>query len=137
LNESIKKLALTNLVVLIAIKSVSACTYAVDPNNPVRDIEPKVSYDLIFFFSAFVLILPILILFFLRKQKGLWAVIASIVLLLLFIPAIFLTAFVYGICDNNDAVSNVIKAELFLMLLIFTIQLFSWISQRKTSIKLQ
>ena len=127
------KLALTNLTLLLAIKSVSACSYAPGYNPPQLD-----KFDGIYFLSAFALLVPIVWLYFLRVRKGRWAVIASAASLVLFIPAIFLTALLFAMCGGFvTPVQMLIRAELFLMLLIFTIQLFSWISQRKTAIKLQ
>ena len=131
-----KNLALTNLMLLLAIKSVSACSYDIDPNNSVKVNTSDGFYDLILFISAFVLIIPIVILYFVRNRKGRWAIITSSVSLLLFIPAIFLTAFLFGPCGLGP-VPFVIKAELFLMLTILIVQLFSWINQRQSSIKLQ
>jgi hypothetical protein len=128
-----KKLALTNLTLLMAIKSVSACSYA--PGFEPPQLE---KVDGIYFLSAFALIVPIVFLYFLRERKGRWAIITSGVSLVLFIPALFFTALIFAMCSGFIVpVQILIRAELFLMLLIFTIQLFSWISQRKTAIKLQ
>ena len=117
----------------MAIKSVSACSYAPDYNPPQME-----KVDGIYFLSAFVLIVPIVFLYFLRERKGRWAIITSAISLVLYIPALFFVAFIFAICAAFVIpVQMLIKAELFLMLLIFTIQLFSWISQRKTALKLK
>jgi hypothetical protein len=120
-----KKLALTNLMLLMAIKSVSACSYA-----PGKEPPPVESIDVIYFLSAFALMLPIGFLYILRERKGLWAIISSAISLVLFIPAVVLTALIFSPCGGFGPVLLLVKAELFLMLLIFTIQLFSWISEK-------
>jgi hypothetical protein len=127
------KLALTNLLLLLAIKSVSACSYA--PGYEPPQLE---KVDGIYFLSAFALMAPIVFLYFLRERKGQWALITSAVSLVLFIPALFFTALTFAMCGGFvTPVQMLIRAELFLMLLIFTIQLFSWISQKRTATKLR
>jgi hypothetical protein len=128
-----KKAALTSFILLSAIKSVSACSYA-----PGYDPPQLEKVDGIYFLSAFALIVPIVFLYYYRERKGGWAVIISTVSLILYIPAIIFTAFLFAMCGAFvGPVQLLIKAELFLMLLIFTIQLFSLIGQKKTGIKLQ
>jgi hypothetical protein len=131
-----KKLALTNLMFLMAIKSVSACTPAGDPNSRFGGSAPTGVFDQIFFFASFGLLLPIVILFFLRKRKGLWTIILSILSLVLFIPAIFIVG-MFEPCGQGDSTSYVIKGVFFLMLLFFTFQIVLWISQRKTPLELR
>jgi hypothetical protein len=121
-----KILALTSLILLLAIKSVSACSYASGYEPPQLE-----KVDGIYFLSASALIIPIIFLYFLRERKGRWAIFTSTLSLVLFIPAIFFTAMIFGMCSAFVLpVQMLIKAELFLMLLIFTIQLFSWITQK-------
>ena len=128
-----KKLAIINLMFLMAIKSVFACSFA--PGIEPPQLEKA---DGVYFLSAFALIIPILFLYFLRERKGRWEIITASLSLVLFIPAIFFTAMLFAMCSAFVLpVQILIKAELFLMLIIFTIQLSSWISQRKTATKLQ
>lgn len=130
-----KKLALTNLMLLIAIKSVSACTY-IAGTEIVNVFDGRETYFWVIFIGSFVLLAPIIILYFKRNHRGLWTIITSIVSLILFLPAIFTAAFI-NMCGDGNPVAAVFVAEFFLMSLLFTIQLSSWISQKNTSIKLQ
>ncbi len=131
-----KKLALTNLIVLIAIKSVSACEFP-PGKEPVSVFDGRETYFWIMFIGAFVLFVPVVIFYFLRNRRGLWTVIMSLTTLGLFIPAILAAAFVEGMCSNGVLPAAVILAEFFLMMILFIFQLNSWISQRKTVIKLR
>jgi predicted small secreted protein len=131
-----KKTALTNLLLLLAIKSVSACSYAAGYGPPVSVFEGREFYFWAIFIGSFVLFVPIVILYFFRNRRGLWTIIASISSLGLFFPAIFMAAFL-SICTDGKPLAAVIIAEFFFMSLMFTIQLSSWISQRKTAVKLR
>lgn len=125
-----KKLALTNLIILIAIKIVSACSYAPEPGYEAPQFE---KLDGFYFLSAFALFAPIIYLYYLRERRGRWAIITSAVSLVLFIPALIFTALRFAICNFFiEPVQMLIRAELFLMSLIFTIQLFSWITERNS-----
>ncbi|HVE57809.1 MAG TPA: hypothetical protein VNB22_13340 [Pyrinomonadaceae bacterium] len=128
-----KRFALTNLMLLIAIKSVSACESLSQAES--RIVWEQRYYDNIWFLTLASLIIPIGILYYLRNFKGLWVLVASIILVLVFVPI----TFAVGLMNScgTEPVSTLIKGELFLMLLLFTYQLSSWISQRKTSIKLR
>jgi hypothetical protein len=130
-----KKSALTNLIVLIAIKSVSACEFQ-PGEEPVSVFKGNEIYFWVMFIGSFALLVPIIVLYFQRNHRGLWTIITSIVLLILFLPAIFMAKFA-NMCGDETRVAEVIIAEFFLMSLIFTIQFSSWTSQRKTSIKLR
>jgi hypothetical protein len=130
-----KKLALTNLIVLIAIKSVSACSY-VPGKAPASVFEGKEIYFWTMFIGSFVLLGPVVILYFLRNRRGLWTVIMSISSLALLFPAIAAAGFL-SICGTGAPVAAVIIAEFFLMFLLFIYQLYSWISQKKLSINLR
>ncbi len=132
-----KKLALTNLMLLIAIKFVSACSYAEGYEPPVNVYQKNENYFLAMFFGSFILFVPIVILYFLRKRRGLWTIITSMTSFILFFPAIFITALTVGMCSDGMPFAAVIIVEFFLMCLLFTIQFSLWISQRKTVIKLQ
>jgi hypothetical protein len=128
-----KKLALTNLMLLVAVKSVSACSY-----SPGYEPPQLVKFDGIYLLLAFTLIIPIVFFYYLRDRKSRWAIITSAVSLVLFIPALFFTAFIFAMCAAFVVpVQILIRAELFLMLLILTIQISLWISERKTATKLE
>lgn len=130
-----KKLALTNLIVLLAIKSVSACSYPEGYIEPVSVLKGNEYYFWGIFFGSFILLIPIVVLYYRRKRQGLWTIIASILSLVFFIPLLLLTA-VYTMCSNGAGIAAVIIAEFFLMFLLFLYQLISWITQRKMSRKL-
>lgn len=119
-------------MLLMAIKSVSACELSREESQIVWDQR---YYDNIWFLTLAFLIIPIGILYYLRNYKGLWVLVTSVILVLLFVPITFAVALMNS-C-GTEPVSTLIKGELFLMLLLFTYQLSSWISQRKTSIKLK
>jgi len=130
-----KKTALTGLIVLIAIESVSACSYATTENVEFPQFG---KIDGLYFLAAFILIVPIVFLYFLRARKGRWAIVTSAISLGLYIPALLLTAFVFAMCNSFIVpMQTLIRTELFLMLLILSIQTASWISHRKTAVKLR
>lgn len=131
-----KKLALTNLIVFLAIKSVSACDYDSRYEPPISVFEGNEIYFWAMFIGSFILYVPIVIIYFLRGRRGLWIIITSMASFMLFFPAYFFAA-LFFMCSDGTPIATVIIGEFFMMCLLFTIQLSSWISQRKTSIKLQ
>lgn len=131
-----KKLALVNLMVLIAIKSVSAC------ETPPGVVQVSVFDGREIFFwtmftGAYVLFAPIVAFYFLRKRRGISAILCSALSLILFIPAIGITGFLSGMCNDGSLVAALIIGEFLLMALLLTFQLSSWIKERKAGLKLQ
>jgi len=129
-----KKLALTNLLLLLAVKFVSACDYVGE--TPPNVFEGRVAYFWAMFILSIVLFALIVAIYFLRKRQGLWTIITSMTSFILFFPVIVITALATT-CSDGSYVALVIIAEFFLMCLLFTFQLSSWISQRKIATKLR
>ncbi len=119
-------------MLLMAIKSVGACESTIQESQLIWEQR---FYDNVWFLTLATLIIPIGILYYLRNYKGLWVLITSVILVILFVPLTFMVGLINS-C-GTEPVSSLIKGELFLMLLLFTFQFSSWISQRKASIKLQ
>lgn len=128
-SKYMKKLALTNLIVLIAIKSVSACDYDPRYGPPTNIIQGNENYFWAMFIGSFVLFIPLVIIYFLRKHRGLWTILLSMTSFVLFFPALFFAAFAF-MCSDGTPIAAVIIGEFFWMCLLFTIQLSSWISER-------
>ncbi len=122
-------------MLLIAIKSVSACSY-VSGYEPVNVVQKNENYFLAMFFGSFILFVPIVILYFLRKRRGLWTIITAMTSFILFFSAYFMMA-LFTMCSDGTPIAAVIIVEFFLMCLLFTIQFSLWISQKKIAIKLQ
>ena len=131
-----KRLALVNLIGLTAVKSVSACD--TPPGVKLYNVfEGREIFFWTIFIGAYVLFVPIVVFYFLRKRRGISAILCSALSLILFIPAIFLVGIFSGTCSDGTFTAAVIIGEFFFMFLLFTIQLSSWISERKTKLKLR
>jgi hypothetical protein len=125
-----KKLALTNLMLLTAIKSVSACSVAVDPNNPNYDpIAENNFYGAIYFYSSIFLILAIIVSYFLSGRKRLWFVIVTITSVFLMIPILFVFGIMLKGCGNISL--GIIKWYFIFLLFLFTFQIVSWIIRKR------
>jgi len=131
-----KKLALINLIVLIAIKSISACEFP-HGKEPVSVFDGREIYFWAMFIGSFLLFVPVVALYYLRKRRGLATILLSIITLLVFIPALIAASFINGMCSDGALIAAVILGDFFVMSLLFTIQLSSWISERKTNLKLR
>lgn len=79
-----KKLALTSLLLLIAIKSVSACTYLGDPLAAEKDF-----YSTIYFFSLVFLILANVQIYYWRNKGDILTLIFISGITLIMIPVTF------------------------------------------------
>lgn len=129
-----KKLALTNLILLMTVKFVSACDYVGE--KPVSIFEGRVAYFWTMFILSFVLFASIVVIYFLRKRRGLWTIITSMTSFIFFFPAYLIIALVSSTaCLGGLPLATLIIAEFLLMCLLFTIQFYSWIKQRKTSMQ--
>jgi len=120
-----KKAALTILILLLMVNVVSACQNDGKDATIVSQLEALFT---VFFFSSYALIIPISILYFLRKRVGLWTIFSGLISLVLFIPALFFAYFMNP-CDELYVVIVFITEFLF-MLFLFTFQVISWIKQR-------
>lgn len=130
-----KKLAIIILTLLFLVNFVIACE---NSNNSSQTNSQLELYQWIAFISSYVLVIPIVILYFLRKKTGLWIIIAALVSLVFFIPSMMVVLAAYwGKCQADLYPQYIITAEFLFMLFLFSFQLFSWISQRKTFRKLQ
>ena len=125
-----KKQALASLITLLLIKSVSACSVAVNgTEEPQIDSEPYIS-DWIFFISAFALIIPVIILFFLNKTLGKRFLFSSTIVLISYIPAIIFFSIV-DVCALLGYTTRTIRAGFFVMLFIFIFHLIRFYKAEK------
>lgn len=122
-------------MLLLAIKTVCACSFA-PGKEPVSVFEGRAVYFWSMFIGSFVLLAPIVVLYYLRNRRGLWTIWTSLTSFALLVPAIAMAGFM-SICGTGAPVAAVIIAEFFFMSLLFTIQLSSWIRERKTATKLR
>ena len=126
-----KKTALTILILILAVNVVSACELSSEKE---KFLEQLNGFGNLFLYSSYTLIVPIVIFYFLKKRTGMWTIITALVSLVMFFPILLLA----GLADMCGYSAFMICASEFIfMLFLFTFQLFSWISQRKTSIKLR
>lgn len=124
-----KKLALINLIVLIAIKSVSACdyfNYANDPNY-VDPIAKNYFYSKLYFYLLVFLILANIGVYFLRKQKDGLVLKLIIFAALLTMPVTIVGAFLTSSC--GDELPVVLKWEVIVFLTLFIFHICLWISK--------
>ena len=124
-----KKLALINLIVLTAIKSVSACSISIDPNNPdaaSAKIAENVFYIKIYFYSLVFLIFANFVLFFLRRQKDYLVLVILILTVLIMIPLAF---FGMVIQDCGFALGSILKWEFIIFLMVFGLHLSLWVNK--------
>ena len=122
-----KRLALTNLMLLMAIKSVSACSVTIDPNNPNFDsVAENVFYVKTYFYSLVFLILANIVLFFLRRRKDYLVLLGIIALVLLMFPATLVASV---ISDCGDSLHIVLKWEFIFFLMIFCFHICLWVNK--------
>jgi len=118
-----KKLAATNLMLLIAIKTVTACSY--DANTPNVDLIAEISfYSKIYFLSTVFLILANVALFSFRKQK-------DYLMLILIIATAFMMILLtsFGVLlEECSFLRNTLKWEFIIFLTIFCFQIGLWVS---------
>lgn len=129
-----KKLAITTLTFLCLVKVVIACK-SVNANPETNSTLEF--YQWAAFISSYVLLIPIVILYYLRQRNSLWTIITALVSLVFFIPLIGVTFSVYEDCQAKNYGQYIMTAEFLFMLFLSSFQLFSWISQKKTFRKLQ
>ena len=109
-----KKLALTNIMLLIAIKSVSACSY--DAGRPNVDLMAEIRfYSRIYFLSTVCLFIANIALFSLRKQKDYFT------LILIIATAFMMTLLTsFGVLlEECSFLRNTLKWEFIIFLAIF------------------
>lgn len=130
-----QKLALINLILLLAVKFVIACELP-EETKPV--VLERLFYDNLFFYSSLALIFPIIILGFLKKGKGVLIPVIVFPASLLYVILTFFAGISDScgdgcptdICGNSS--SNIIKIGFAVFLLLFLYQIISWIDYRKT-----
>lgn len=123
-----KLLTKTGLILIFMIEPVLACDISPEFS---KIHESRLFYHEIFFYSSLALLIPIIILYFLRKrtESGLWIVITAVISVFLTLFLGFIALLFFGTC--TDVVFKIVRVELIIMLSLFLFQLFSWISQRK------
>lgn len=117
-----KILALTNLILLLAIKSVSACSYAItlDPNHH-KSFAQEYSFYLLL--GSIFLVIPITLFYFKRGRKGIGFVILGWSSIILSIPVFV----IYSLMDMcGTSASNVFLFDFIIMNLILISQIFNW-----------
>jgi hypothetical protein len=120
-----KKFALAILILFLMVNIVSACEFSREEEEFRKQLNVVF---LIFFFSSYALIIPIVILYFLQKRVGMWTVITALVSLVLFLPLLFFAA-IADMCGYSGFVIATI--EFIFMLFLFAFQLTSWITLRR------
>jgi hypothetical protein len=119
-----KKLALTNLILLVAIKSVSACMYDADKPS-VNSIAEMNLYSTIYFLSIVFLILANISLFFFRKQKD-YLVLISVIA----ITSMMILSTLFGVLvEECSFLRNTLKWEFIIFLAIFCFHIGLWLSK--------
>jgi hypothetical protein len=117
--------SLAILVLLISAKIVSACSVVSGATSP--DVE-NYFYTKIYFFSSIFLILAIIVTYFLRGRKSDWLMHTTVMSIFVMIPLTFVSALIAQDC--GDLVTTVLRYEFIFFLLLFVIQVISWIMQR-------
>lgn len=126
-----KKLALMNLIVLIAIKSVSACEYFNYGNDP-NYVDPPTEnafYSKLYFFSLVFLIIANLFLFFKRNQND-YLVLAIIIISIVIATPLTLGAALISGADCGDTLRELLKWDLIYFLLLTALQVGLWWCKR-------
>lgn len=117
-------------MLLTAIKSVSACSVGINPDNPLADpyaeINESFFYTKIYFYSLIFLILANFVLFFLRRQKDYPVLFAIISTLLIMIPATFIATLIQ---DCGALIGFVMKWEFIIFLIIFGFHICLWVNK--------
>lgn len=122
-------------------KIVAACSTAINPNNPGFDpIAENGFYTKIYFYSSLLTILGIIVLYFLRGQKGsrlffaelkgLWLIIMTILALLFAIGFLFISIISV---DCGNSLRDTVGKGLIILLTLFFLQFASWVGQIKVS----
>lgn len=135
-----KKLALTNLIVLMTIKSVSACSVSYPDYDSSAE---NYFYIKVYFYSSLAMILGIIILFFLRGKKGLWLIFTELtgIWLAVFtaISVLFAAFILFGSVWTQDCGRSLrftLGSFFIILLTLFFLQFASWIGQVKIPFKL-
>ena len=118
---------LTILALFVSVKIVSACS--VDANSNFDPIAENNFYSGIYFFSSIFLIVAIIVSWFLRGRKGDWLVHITVISVFLMIPLTFIFAVIAQDCGY--LVLKTLRAEFIFFLLLFALQIISWIIQRR------
>ena len=117
-----KKLALTNLMLLMAIKSVSACTYGSN-----ADSMSKSSVYTIYFFTFVFLVIGNIILFFLRDKKD-----YLLLILIIGTASLMLSLNFFGVLlENCDFLDETLKWEFIIFLPITVFHIGLWITKSR------
>lgn len=119
-----KKLALTNLLMLIGIKFVSACSFATDSNNPDFDpISNNIFYSNVYFFCLLFLIFFNFVLFFIRKQKDY----LTLTLIGLSVLVSFLVIVFIGVAEScGYFLRSILKWEVIYFIAFICLQFVLW-----------
>ncbi len=94
-----KKLALTSLLIMFAIKSVSACSYTAEYDHTKHITFAEQNLKLLLCLSVFSIVI-ITIFYFLKDQRNLVFLIISTISFLLAFPT-FIVFALYDICGNS------------------------------------
>ena len=115
-----KKLALTNLIVLMAIKSVSACTYLGDPLA-----EDKSFYSTMYFFSLATLILTNVVIYYWRRKGDVLSLIFILSIAVIMTPVTF-----FGVLmEYCDLLGETLKLEFIVFVAITVFHIGLWITK--------
>lgn len=124
-----KKAALISLTLLISIESVSACSYASDPNNlnVIDATAQSTNYSLLYFFLSVFLVCANICLYFYRGQKDHYVLILIGLTCFIMIPLNF-----FGlILENCGFLKDTLWLDLLIFSLITVFHLGLWITKRR------
>lgn len=123
-----KKLALTNLIVLFAIKSVSACSYISGSKKPILEMLDEISlYTNVYLFSIISLFIVNSAIIFLREKRD------NLFLAIIIILALIMTCLTFFgiIMEGCDLLFSTLKLELVIISVITSLHLLMWATNLK------
>ena len=128
-----KKLALTNFILLLAIKFVSACDYSPEYKDEYLQILAERDFNVkLFFFSSIFLIAANIVLFFFRNKKDYWLLITIITVVFISVPATFISGFI-DMC--GDSIVTGLQVNFFVFLSFLTYQILLWVNRTSLQFK--
>lgn len=119
-----KKLALINLILLLAVKSISAC----DHPNYVEIINENLYYRKLYFYSSVFLIIANFLLFFVRKQHDYAVLVIIIISTIIAAMVTFAGAIISG-ADCGDGLRAFLGLDLIYFILLTVFHLGLWLGK--------